>query len=84
MSQTYEDCIQLFCIHCEDVGLDCNCTIYGTSEETVIDNIIIHMFEYHAVKPEEITTCMKLKIKENIHIPLSPLPRSQLAYNSHF
>ena len=25
------------------------------------------MYEYHAIIPEEMTTCMKLKIRENIH-----------------
>ena len=25
------------------------------------------MYEYHAIQPEEMTTCMKLKISENIH-----------------
>jgi predicted small metal-binding protein len=84
MSQTYEDCIQLFCIHCEDVGLDCNCIINGISEETVIYNTILHMFEYHAIKSDEMTTSMKLKIMENMHVHLSPPPESQLAYNSHF
>lgn len=29
--------------------------------------MITHMDEYHAIIPEEMTTCMKLKIKENIH-----------------
>jgi len=84
MSLSYEDCIQLFCVQCEDVGLDCNCIIYGINEEKVIDNTVIHMFEYHAIKPEEMTSCMKLKIKENIHARLSPSPRGQLAYNNYF
>jgi predicted small metal-binding protein len=84
MSQAYEDCIQLFCVHCEDVGLDCNCTIYGISEENVFDNTILHMFEYHANKPDEMTTCTRLKIKDNIHAHHSPPPQSQLAYNNHF
>jgi predicted small metal-binding protein len=84
MFQAYEDCIQLFCIRCKDVGLDCNCTIYGISEERVIDNTIIHMFEYHAIKPDEMTTCMRLKITENTSVYHSPLPRSPSSYNSHF
>ena len=84
MSQAYEDCIQLFCVRCEDVGLDCNCTIYGISEEIVVDNTIIHMTEYHAIKPEEMTTCMRMKIREKMHVHHSPLPTSQLVYNSQF
>jgi predicted small metal-binding protein len=72
MSETYEDCIQLFCVRCGDVGLDCNYTIYGISEETVIDNTILHMFENHAIEPEGMTTCMRLKIMENIHAIHSP------------
>jgi predicted small metal-binding protein len=84
MSQTYENCIQLSCVHCVDIGLDCNCTIYGISEKKAIDNTIVHMFEYHAIKPEEMTTCMRLKIKENMHIAHTPPPLSQLVYNNQF
>jgi hypothetical protein len=36
-----------------------------------MENAIVHMFEYHAINPEEMTTCMKLKIIEKIH-KLSP------------
>ena len=57
-----------FCVRCKDVGLDCNCTIYGIDEEIVIDNTILHLFENHAIEPEEMTTCMRLKISENVHI----------------
>lgn len=64
MSISYQDCIQLFCVRCEDVGLDCNCTIHGINEEQVIDDVTLHMFEYHAIKPEEMTMCMSLKIKD--------------------
>jgi predicted small metal-binding protein len=84
MSQAYENCIQLFCVRCEDVGLHCNCIIYGISEEVVTYNTILHMLEYHAIKPEEMTSCMKLKILENIHVHHPPPPENQLAYNSHF
>ncbi|MPZ06836.1 MAG: DUF1059 domain-containing protein [Nitrososphaeraceae archaeon] len=84
MSLAYEDYVQLFCVRCGDVGLDCNCIINGIDEEKVIDNTIIHMLEYHAIKPEEMTMCMRLKIKESMHIqPLSPTG-SQLAYKNHF
>ena len=84
MSQTYDDCIQLFSVRCKDVGLDCGCTIYGINEETVIYNTILHMLEYHAIKPEEMTTCMKLKILENTHVHHSPPLTSLSSYNSHF
>jgi predicted small metal-binding protein len=85
MFQTYEDCIQqLFCVRCEDVGLDCNCINYGISEERVIYNTILHMLEYHAIKPEEMTSCMKLKILENIRVHHPPLPTSPSSYNNDF
>ena len=84
MSQTYEDCIQIFCIRCQDVGLDCNFIIYGISEENVIYNTILHMFEYHAIEPNEMTTGMRLKIIENMCIHYSPSPRSPSLYNNHF
>ena len=68
MSQTFEDCIRSFCIRCEDVGLDCNCIICGNTAEKVVDETFMHMFEYHAITPDEMTTCMRLKIKENMQI----------------
>lgn len=77
--------MQSFCIRCEDVGLDCNRTNYGISEERVVYNTILHMLEYHAIKPEEMTACMKLKILENIHVHHhSPLPAGPSSYNNHF
>jgi predicted small metal-binding protein len=84
MSLAYEDCIQLYCVRCEEVGLDCSCVIYGISEGQVIETTILHMFENHAIKPEEMTTCMKLKIKENIHTHTAPSIRGQLENNNHF
>lgn len=84
MSQTYKDCLQLFCIHCGDIGLDCDCTIYGINEETVIDNTIIHMSENHAIVPEEMTTCMRLKMIENMQVHHSAPLTSQLEYKNHF
>ena len=68
MSQLFEDCIRSFCIRCEDVGLDCNCSIYGNTAEKVADETFKHMFEYHAINSDEMTTCMRLKIKENTQI----------------
>jgi predicted small metal-binding protein len=73
MAQTIEECVQLFCVRCEDVGLDCNCTIYGTGEEKIMENMILHMFENHAISPDEMTTCMRLKITENVRVHHSPL-----------
>ena len=84
MSQTYDDCIQLFCVRCKDVGLDCACIIYGINEETVIYNTILHMLEHHAIKPEEMTTDMKLKILENIYVHYPPPLTSPSFYNSNF
>ena len=59
--------LRSFIIRCSDVGLDCGHIIFGDSEYRVIQNAVIHMHEYHAINPEEMTTCMKLKIRENIH-----------------
>ena len=85
MFQTYEDCIERpFCVRCGDVGLDCNCTIYGVSEESVIYNAILHLLEYHAIRPEEMTTDMKLKILENIHVHYPPPLTGPSFCNSHF
>ena len=84
MSQAYEDCLQLFCVCCRDVEPDCNCNTYGISDETVVYNTISHMLEYHAIKPEEMTTCMKLKILESIRIHHSPPLTSHSSYNNYF
>ncbi|MGH9975761.1 MAG: hypothetical protein ACRD8Z_07990 [Nitrososphaeraceae archaeon] len=65
--QISEECAVTFCIQCADVGLDCDCIIYGTSEINAVNNTIAHMYEYHAINPEEMTTCMKLKVSENIN-----------------
>ena len=40
--------------------------MYGNSGEKVVDTTITHMFEYHAINPDEMTTCMRTKIKENV------------------
>ena len=64
--QTFEACVTHF-IRCVDVGLNCDCIIYGISENNVVNSAIIHMYEYHAINLEEMTTCMKLKIGKNIH-----------------
>ena len=65
--QAFEECVTTFFIRCADVGLDCDCIISGKSVNNVVNSTISHMYEYHAVKPEEMTTYMKLKISENIH-----------------
>jgi predicted transporter len=46
--------------------------VYGINEERVIDIIIMHMFEYHATKSDEMTSYIRLKITENTNVPLSP------------
>ena len=33
-----------------------------------MDETVIHMFEYHAINPEEMTSEMKSKIRGNIHL----------------
>jgi predicted small metal-binding protein len=70
MSQTFEDLSRYLNVRCSDVGLDCNCVILGINEKKVIDATILHMFEYHAINPKEMTSEMKSKIRENIHLYL--------------
>ena len=53
-------------VRCADVGLDCGHIIFGDNQEKVMENATTHMFEYHAIYPEEMTTCMRLKIRQNI------------------
>ena len=54
------------------------------TEETVIDNTIMHMSENHAIIPEEMTTCMRLKIIESMQVHYSPPLSSQFEYKNHF
>jgi hypothetical protein len=84
MSQIYDDCLQLFCIYCGDIGLDCNCTIYGINEEAIIDNTIIQLSDKHAIVPEEMTTCLRLKMIESMQVHYSLPLRSYSSHNSHF
>ena len=51
---------------CEHVGLDCGCVVNAATEEDVMKKAIEHMWEYHAIKQEEMTSEMKVKIKERI------------------
>ncbi len=44
-----------------------------------MDTMIIHMYECHAINPEEMTTCMRLKIRENIHL-YRDLVRAQMLH----
>jgi len=61
---TGEDLRRRFRVRCADVGLNCICVIFGSSEKRAVDNMVTHMFENHAINQEEMTACMKLKIRE--------------------
>jgi len=52
---------------CRSVGLDCDYIIKGMTEEELLKNAEQHYSEIHAIEPEEITSEMKVKIKDNIH-----------------
>jgi predicted small metal-binding protein len=52
---------------CSDVGLDCGYILEGKTEDEVMENAVKHVWEIHAIKPEEMTSEMKVKIRENIH-----------------
>jgi predicted small metal-binding protein len=51
---------------CRDIGLDCDYIIKGETEEEIIKNAVQHAWEIHAIKPEEMTSEMKVRIKDNI------------------
>jgi predicted small metal-binding protein len=52
---------------CRSVGLDCDYIIKGMTEEEVLKNAKQHYSEIHAIEPEEISSEMKVKIKDNIY-----------------
>ena len=51
---------------CRDVGLDCDFVMERVSEEEVLNKAQQHAYEVHAIKPEEMTSELKVKIQENI------------------
>ena len=51
---------------CRDAGLDCDFVMNGSTEEEVLNKANDHAWKVHAIKPEEMTSEMKVKIKENI------------------
>lgn len=51
---------------CEQVGFVCDCVIDGETDEEVMRKAVKHIWEHHAIKPEEMTSEMKAKIKEKI------------------
>jgi predicted small metal-binding protein len=52
---------------CRSVGLDCDYIIKGMTEEEILKNAKQHYSEIHAIEPEEISSEMKVKIKDNIY-----------------
>jgi predicted small metal-binding protein len=52
---------------CRSVGLDCDYIIKGMTEEEILKNTKQHYSEIHAIEPEEISSEMKVKIKDNIY-----------------
>ena len=52
---------------CRDIGLNCDDIIKGTTEEDALIHAEQHAWEIHAIKPEEMTSEMEAKIKDNIH-----------------
>ena len=52
---------------CRSVGLDCDYIIKGMTEEEVLKHAQQHYSEIHAIEPEEISSEMKVKIKDNIY-----------------
>jgi predicted small metal-binding protein len=53
-------------VSCGQLGLSCDYAIQAETEEEIMKQAVEHIWEHHAIKPEEITSEMKVKIKENI------------------
>jgi len=52
-------------VTCGQLGLSCDYVIQAETEE-IMKQVAEHVWEHHAITPEEITSEMKVKIKENI------------------
>jgi hypothetical protein len=68
MSQRFEDCARPLFVRCSDVGLDRDCIIFEMSENKVVHEAIVHMFEFNAINPEEMTSEMKWRIKDSVRV----------------
>ena len=53
-------------VSCGQLGLRCDYVIQAETEEEIMKQAVEHIWEHHAIKPEEMTSEMKVKIKENI------------------
>ena len=51
---------------CRDVGLDCEFVMDGSTEEDILNKANDHAWKVHAIKQEEITSEMKVKIRNSI------------------
>ena len=51
---------------CEQVGFSCDYVIQAETEEEIMKQAVEHIWEHHAIKPEEMTSEMKVKMKENL------------------
>ena len=51
---------------CRDVGLDCEFVMDGSTEEDILNKANDHAWKVHAIKPEEMTSEMKVKIRNSI------------------
>ena len=51
---------------CCDVGLDCEFVMDGSTEEDILNKANDHAWKVHAIKPEEMTSEMKVKIRDSI------------------
>jgi predicted small metal-binding protein len=79
MSQIFGDMLLSLFVRCSDVGLDYDCVIFGMNEKKVMDETIMHLFQYRAINPKEIASEMKSKIKENIYL-YRDLVRAQILH----
>lgn len=48
-------------------GLDCDYIIEGETEKELTENALKHAWENHAIKPDEMTSEMKAKIRDNVY-----------------
>ena len=56
----------MYSVSCREVGLDCDYISKGESADETMKNALQHFWEIHAIKPEEMTSEMRIKIKDNI------------------
>jgi predicted small metal-binding protein len=64
---SYAQNIPMLKLKCKDAGFDCKFVAKGKTEEEIMQKAVEHAMKDHGMKPEDMTSEMKEKIRSHIH-----------------